>query len=188
MICRKLLTIGGGLVLSVALTGVAVAQDTTVTKTTTTTTKKEVVQNPDGSYSVIEYPVGKEVMVELMPSGNLANAKGMAHVMRTGDGTTVNLDLSGLDDSNYYVYAVDPTGNSTLLGPVTVENGMSKASFTTPLNQFYARFIADGRSDFNCKRYSGLFSEVPFQKVMQSCKTERQCQPAMINKWQAVVP
>ena len=28
-------------------------------------TKKEVVVNPDGSYSVIEYPVGREVTVNL---------------------------------------------------------------------------------------------------------------------------
>lgn len=136
MIYKKLLTIGGCLVLSAALTGVAVAQDTTVKKTTTTIVKKEVVQNPDGSYSVIEYPVGKEVTVDLMPSGNVMNAKGMARVMRMDNETMVNLDLSGLDDSNYFVYAVDPMGKSTLLGPVTVENGMSKASFTTPLNQF----------------------------------------------------
>ena len=135
MINKKLLTIGGGLILSVALTGSAVAQDTTVTKTTTTM-KKEVVQNPDGSYSVIEYPVGKEVTVELIPSGNMTSAKGMARVMRMDNETMVNLDLSGLDDSNYFVYAVDPMGKSTLLGPVTTESGMSKASFTTPLNQF----------------------------------------------------
>ncbi len=135
MIHKKLLTIGGSLILTAALTGGAIAQETTVTKTTTTT-KKEVVQNPDGSYSVVEYPVGKEVTVDLMPSGDMMNAKGMAHVMRTGDETTVNLDLSGLGDSSYFVYAVDPMGKSTLLGPVTIENGMSKASFTTPLNQF----------------------------------------------------
>ena len=136
MIYKKLLTISGGLFLSVALTGVAAAQETTVTKTTTTTMKKEVVQNADGSYSVIEYPAGKEVMVELTPSGTMTNAKGMARVMRMDNETMVNLDLSGLSDSNYFVYAVDPMGKSTFLGPVTTENGVSKASFTTPMNQF----------------------------------------------------
>ena len=133
MVYRKLLTLGSGLILSVALAGVATAQNTT---STTTTIKKEVVQNPDGSFTVIEYPVGKEVMVDLMPTDKMMNAKGMAHVMRMGNETKVDLDLSGLDDSNYFVYAVDPAGNSTLLGPVTIENGMSKTSFTTPLNQF----------------------------------------------------
>ena len=136
MIHKKLFIIGGGLLLSAALTSGAVAQTATVTKTTTTTTKKEVVQNPDGSYSVIEYPVGKEVTVDLMPSGNMTNAKGMARVMRMDNETMVNLDLSGLDNSNYFVYAVDPMGKSTLLGPVMAQNGMSKASFTTPMNQF----------------------------------------------------
>ena len=124
-----------GLLLSTALTGTALAQQTTTTTTTETSVKK-VVQNADGSYTVIEYPVGKEVMVDLMPSDKMMTAKGMARVMRTNDGTTVNLDLSGLDTSNYYVYAVDPAGKTTFLGPVIGENGIAKTSFTTPLNQF----------------------------------------------------
>ncbi|CAN5577473.1 hypothetical protein BH18ACI1_BH18ACI1_17800 [soil metagenome] len=174
MINKRLLTIGGTLILSAALTGVTIAQNTispnapmtlscvlvgqdpsrsvsstapmtlscvaqgTTAKTTTmtTTTKQQVVQNPDGSYSVIEYPVGKEVTVELTPTGGMTTSKGMARVMRTGNETTVNLDLSGLDNSNYFAYAVDPLGKATLLGPVIAENGMSKASFKTPLNQF----------------------------------------------------
>lgn len=134
---KKLLTIGSALVFSAALSGAAMAQDTTTkTTTTTTTTKQQVVQNPDGTYSVIEYPVGKEVTVELTPSGNMTNGKGMAHIMRSDNGTNINLDVSGLDNSNYYVYAVDPSGTATLLGPLTVNNGMSKASFNTPMNQF----------------------------------------------------
>ena len=134
---RKLLTIGCTLVFSVALTGSAVAQDTTTkTTTTTTTTKQKVVQNSDGTYTVIEYPVGKQVTVELTPSGSMTKGKGMARIMRSDEGTSINLDVSGLDNSNYYVYAVDPSGNATLLGPLTVDNGMSKASFNTPLNQF----------------------------------------------------
>ncbi len=122
-----------GLFLTTALTGAVAAQVTpTKTTTTTTTTAKEVVQNPDGSYTVIEYPVGKEVTVEIMPT-----ARGMARVMRTGTETMVNLDLMGLDaSSNYYVYAVDPMGKTTFLGPVKSENGMAKTSFKTPLNQF----------------------------------------------------
>ena len=61
---KKLLTIGGTLILSTALTGAAFGQ-TAATKTTTmtTTTKQKVVRNSDGTYTVIEYPVGKEVMV-----------------------------------------------------------------------------------------------------------------------------
>ena len=33
----------------------------------TTATAKKVVVNPDGSYSVIEYPVDKDVVVDLVP-------------------------------------------------------------------------------------------------------------------------
>ncbi len=134
---KKLLTIGGTLVLSTALTGAALGQTaTTKTTTMTTTTKQKVVQNPNGTYTVIEYPVGKEVTVQLTPTGNMKSGKGMAHVMRMNDETTVNLDVSGLDASNYFVYAVDPKGEATLLGPLNVSGGMSKSSFKTPLNRF----------------------------------------------------
>lgn len=121
--------------LSFAMTGFIYAQDTTTT--TTTVTKQEVIQNPDGSYSVIEYPVGKEVTIELTPM-NMQGAKGWAKVMRSTDGTNVALDLTGLpaDAKNYYVYAVDPNGAVTLLGPAAIENSMSKATFMTPMNQF----------------------------------------------------
>lgn len=136
MIKNKLLALVTGLLISGALTGFAIAQDTKTT-TTTTTTKREVVQNPDGSYTVIEYPVDKEVTVELTPLG-VQGAKGWAKVMRRADGTTVAVDLSGLpaDAKNYYVYAVDPAGKVNMLGPVTVSGGLSKATFTTPMNQF----------------------------------------------------
>ena len=121
--------------ITLSLAVFATAQDTTTT--TTTITKKEVVANPDGTYSVIEYPVGKEVTVELTPF-NIQGAKGWAKVMRKDDATTVALDLSGLpaDAKNYYVYGVDNFGKVTLLGPAVIENGISKTTFTTPMNQF----------------------------------------------------
>ncbi len=100
-----------GVLLATALTGAAFGQQTVTT--TTSTSVKKVVQNADGSYSVIEYPTGKEVTVDLMPTDKMMTAKGMARVMRMNDETTVNLDLNGLDSSNYYVYAVDPIGNAT---------------------------------------------------------------------------
>jgi len=108
----------------------------TTTKTTTTTMKTDVVQNADGTYSVIEYPVGKEVMVEFAPTDKMMTAKGMARVMRMDNETMVDLDLTGLDNSNYFVYAVDPMGKASYLGPVTGADGMAKTSFKTPLNQF----------------------------------------------------
>lgn len=135
---KFLLTIGGSLFLSTTLAGAAIAQDTaTKTTTTTTKTKTEVVQNPDGTYSVIEYPVGKEVMVELTPSAEMLNAaKGTARVMRTDSETTVNFDLAGAGDANYHAYAVDSTGAVTYLGPVSSQTAGAKAAFKTSLNQF----------------------------------------------------
>jgi len=130
---KKLLTLSIGAVLSVSAATAVSAQTTT-----TTTTKTAVVQNADGSYSVIEYPVGKEVMVNLAPGTTVAGSKGMAHIMRSADGTRVAIDLSGVkgDTSSIYAYAVDPSGTPTLLGPVTLSNGTGRAEFTTPMNQF----------------------------------------------------
>lgn len=119
-------------VLLVGSTSIAAAQDTTMT------TKKEVIVNSDGTYTVIEYPVGKEVMLNLLPGTMVAGSKGMARVVRTADGTKVYVDVSGAPatTTNYYAYAVDPAGAVTSLGPVPFSNGVAKAEFTTPMNQF----------------------------------------------------
>src|SRR3982751_5767091 len=117
-----------------ALGTVSIAQTTT----TTTTTEKQVITHPDGSYSVIEYPVNKDVTVNLLPSSGITGVRGMAHVRRSANGTHVMFDLNGApaDWSNVYAYAIDPSGNPTLLGPVTFTNGTGRAEFTTPMNQF----------------------------------------------------
>jgi len=126
----KLISSCFALMLSLGLGISALGQDTVVTK-------KEVVANPDGTYSVIEYPVGREVTVNLMPSGTITGGKGLARVMRTATGTKVVFDVSGLPATgSYYAYAVDPAGVPTLLGPLTVTNGVARAEFTTPMNQF----------------------------------------------------
>jgi hypothetical protein len=135
---RNLVKLSGGLALSIVFSAFAMAQDkTTKTTTTTTTTKTAVVQNPDGSYSVIEYPVGKEVTVTLTPN-NLQGASGSARVLRAADGTKIYMDLTGItgETKSFYAYAVDPSGTPTLLGPVMIENGIGKAEFSTPMNQF----------------------------------------------------
>ena len=74
--------------------------------------KTEVVQNADGSYSVIEYPVGREVIVNLSPSGIVTNGKGQVRVMRADTGTKVWVDVSGVpaDSKGVYAYTVDPLG------------------------------------------------------------------------------
>ena len=38
--------------------------------------------------------------------------------------------------TSYHAYTVDPAGVTTYLGPLTVSDGMAKAEFSTPLNQF----------------------------------------------------
>jgi len=100
-------------------------------------TKKEVVVNSDGSYSVIEYPAGKEVMVNLVPTTGVTST-GTARVVRTEKGTKIFFDLAGApsDWKSVYAYAVDPTGATSMLGPIDFTNGIGKAEFDTPLNQF----------------------------------------------------
>ena len=114
-----------------ALASIAFAQNTT------TATAKKVVVNPDGSYTVIEYPVDKEVVVNLVPGASIAG-KGVVRVRRSADGTHLVFNMTGLpgDVSNYYVYAVDPAGAATFLGPITFTGGVGTATFDTPLNQF----------------------------------------------------
>lgn len=127
---RSLMKFGCAAVLSMSTAFVtANAQDTT---------SKQVVVNPDGSYSVIEYPVGKEVMVSLLPGTAVAGSKGNARIVRSADGTKVYLDVSGAPAtaSNYYVYAVDPSGTPSMLGQLPFSNGVGSAEFTTPMNQF----------------------------------------------------
>jgi len=138
---KRFSMIAGVLGLSLAAAGLALGQDTTTTTTTTTpTTVTQTTQNADGSWTVVEYPVGKEVMVNLTPSTTIPGAAGTAKIMRTTTGTTINMNLTGLntDVSNLNLYAVDPLGHSTLLGPVTVNNGVGTFSSTTtsPLDRF----------------------------------------------------
>ncbi|HEY0408120.1 MAG TPA: hypothetical protein VGC89_20450 [Pyrinomonadaceae bacterium] len=133
---KRLLCLVAGTLLFVASASLTFAQQPTTT--TATPTQTTAVQNADGSWTVIEYPVGKEVMVDLTPTTTIPGAAGHARVMRTATGTTINLDLTGLtgDATNYNLYAVDPSGNVALLGPVTANNGTATFTTTTPLNRF----------------------------------------------------
>src|SRR5260370_33889421 len=102
----------------VSLATVALAQ----TETTTTVTK--TVQNPDGTYTVIEYPVGKEITVALNPV-SLTGARGTATVLRDPTGTTIKLNLQGVPNelTALNLYAIDPNGVATFLGPMVIGNG-----------------------------------------------------------------
>jgi hypothetical protein len=129
---KRLICIVGGIVLSLAATSATLAQNTP-----TTTTQTTAVQNADGTWTVIEYPVNKEVIVNLNPV-TIPNATGRATIHRMADGTMVNLDLTGLpaEVSALNLYAVDPLNRVTLLGPVTVSNGVATYSTRTPLDKF----------------------------------------------------
>src|SRR2546425_10545068 len=78
---------------------------------TTTVTKVQTTQNPDGTYTIVEYPVGKETIITLTPVG-LTGATGQATILRDASGTTIKLNLTSLPSevTVMNVYAVDPSG------------------------------------------------------------------------------
>ena len=84
----------------------------------------KVVDNGDGTYSVIEYPMDQDVTVSLVPYKGV-NGTGIAHVVRTAKGTRVMFEVNNApeDWKNVHAYAVDPTGASTYLGPLTFSSG-----------------------------------------------------------------
>jgi len=124
----------GAALLSLSLAVVAVSQ---VQTTTVTKVQTQAVQNPDGTYTVVEYPVGKETVVTLNPVG-IAGAMGRATILRSADGTTIRVNLEKLpaDLAALNFYAVDPTGAVTSLGPIEVANGVGTFTTTTPLTRF----------------------------------------------------
>jgi hypothetical protein len=125
---KHVLSVLGALVLTLALAAIALAQTTTATK---------VVQNPDGTYTIIEYPVKKEVQLTLTPV-NVTGAKGVATILRDDDGTRIKLNLTGVpaDTTAMTLYAVDDQGTVTPLGPITIANGTGTLAATTPLSKF----------------------------------------------------
>ena len=123
---------------SLALCGAAIAQETTtttVTKTPTTVTK--TVQHPDGSYTIVEYPVGKETVVTLDPVA-LKGAGGTATILRDDSGTRIKINMKGIpkEVTAVNLYAIDPAGAITPLGPVVLADGVGSFAGTTPLSKF----------------------------------------------------
>ncbi|MBA3514036.1 MAG: hypothetical protein H0T77_06655 [Pyrinomonadaceae bacterium] len=113
------------------------AQPTTTTVTQTPTTVTKTVKHPDGTFTVIEYPVGKETLVTLDPVA-ITGATGTATILRDADGTKIKVNMTGVpkDVSSLNLYAVDPAGAVTLLGPITITDGLGTFNATTPLNKF----------------------------------------------------
>ena len=120
------------MILTLALASIALAQTTT-----TTTTAKTAVQNPDGTYTIIEYPVKKEVTLNLTPV-NVTGAKGVATILRDDDGTRIKVNLTEVpaEVTTLNLYAVDDKGVVTSLGPVAIANGTGTLAATTPLSKF----------------------------------------------------
>lgn len=100
--------------------------------------QQTIVQEPDGTYTVIEYPVGTEVSVKLIPYSTVIGAQGVATVMRADDGTRIEVALNSISDSakRIFAYAVDPEGATRFLGPIDLSDGSGKAGFLTDLSQF----------------------------------------------------
>src|SRR5919112_6770892 len=120
---KHVLSVLGAAVLTLAMAAIALAQTPTVTKT---------VQNPDGTYTIIEYPVKKEVTLNLTPV-NVTGAKGVATILRDDDGTRIKLNLTDVpaDLTAMTLYAVDDKGTVTALGPVAISNGTGTLAATT---------------------------------------------------------
>ena len=127
--------LAAALLISSVVSVAAQTKTTTVTQTPTTVTK--AVENPDGTYTVIEYPVGKEVQLTLTPV-SLTKSKAVGTILRDDTGTKVILNLTDVpaEVSAINVYAVDDAGVVTSLGPVVLANGAGKFTSTTPLSKF----------------------------------------------------
>jgi hypothetical protein len=137
---KHVLSVLGAAMLTLALAAIALAQ--------TTTTVTKTVQNPDGTYTIIEYPAKKEVTVNLTPI-NVTGAKGVATILRDDDGTRIKLNLTDVpaDVSAMTLYAVDDKGTVTALGPVAISNGTGTLVATTPLSRFM--LFASPESELN---------------------------------------
>ena len=127
---KHVLSVLAAVTLTLALAAVAFAQ-------TTQTTVTKTVQNPDGTYTIIEYPAKKEVTLTLNPV-NITGATGVATILRDDDGTRIKLNLANVpaDVSALTLYAVDEKGAITALGPVAISNGVGTLAATTPLSRF----------------------------------------------------
>jgi hypothetical protein len=125
---KHVLRVLGAAALTLAIAAIALAQ---------TPTTKTVVQNPDGTYTIIEYPAKKEVKVNLTPI-NVTGATGVATILRDDDGTRIKLNVSNVpaDLTAMTLYAVDDKGVVTALGPVVISNRTGTLTATTPLSRF----------------------------------------------------
>jgi hypothetical protein len=127
---KHVLSVLGAVTLTLAIASIALAQ-------TTTTTVTKTVQNPDGTYTIVEYPAKKEIKITLNPV-NVTGAQGVATILRDDDGTRIKLNLANVpaDMTTLNLYAIDDKGVVTSLGPVAISNGTGTLAATTPLTRF----------------------------------------------------
>lgn len=132
------------------------------TTTTTTTTVSKTVQNPDGTYTVIEYPAKKEVALNLNAIG-VENAKGVATILRDDDGTRIKLNLTNVPSSvtSLSLYAVDEAGKLTALGPIAISNGVGTLATSTPLTKFMLLASPEPLSEYDSNTAVLFRSTVP---------------------------
>jgi hypothetical protein len=97
-----------------------------------------LAQDQKSAWTVIEYPPDKEVVVDLTPTEAMPEAKGTARVTRSGEETTIQVEVSGLTGAttSYTLYAVDHTGKVTSLGTVSVSEGSGALDAKTSLHKF----------------------------------------------------
>lgn len=128
---KHVLSVLGAVTLTLAIASIALAQ------TTTQTTVTKTVQNPDGTYTIVEYPAKKEIKITLNPV-NVTGAQGVATILRDDDGTRIKLNLANVpaDMTALTLYAIDDKGVVTALGPVAIQNGTGTLATTTPLTRF----------------------------------------------------
>jgi hypothetical protein len=152
---KRLIGVLGATLLLFSLSVVALGQ---------TVTKVQTIQNADGTYTIVEYPVGKETIVNLNPIG-LSGASGQATILRSADGTTVKVNLRGLptEATAVNLYAVDPTGAVTMLGPVEIANGAGVFTTSIPMS----RFMLVASPDANLTAYNDG-SQVYFRSAVPS--------------------
>lgn len=136
---RNAISLGAAVLLGIGTAGIALSQTPAPDPLPpqTQTPVATVTQHPDGTYTIIEYPAGKEVKVTLNPVG-ITGATGLATILRDDDGTRIQLNVSGLPEevTALNVYAVEPSGVVTLLGPITIAKGIGTLTTASPLSQF----------------------------------------------------
>jgi hypothetical protein len=92
----------------------------------------------DDVWAVMEFPQGRDIVLELVATAALPDAKGTARVLRGWDGTEVTVEAAGLSGEveSYHVFAIDSLGKASALGPLTVSDGVGYLRAQSALTKF----------------------------------------------------